>query len=39
MSEKGVKNGMRVEIREKGIKGTVQYVGLTSFAGESSIWI
>lgn len=34
MAEKLLKNGVRVEIREKGIKGTVQYVGLTSFAGE-----
>lgn len=36
MADKLLKNGARVEIKEKGIKGTVQYVGLTSFAGESS---
>lgn len=34
MAEKQLKNGSRVEIKDKGIKGTIQYVGLTSFAGE-----
>ncbi|KAG5677570.1 hypothetical protein PVAND_007319 [Polypedilum vanderplanki] len=32
MAEKILKVGSRVEIKEKGVKGTVQYVGLTSFA-------
>lgn len=34
MSEKLLKNGTRVEIKDKSIKGTIQYVGLTSFAGK-----
>lgn len=34
MAEKQLRNGARVEIKEKGIKGTIQYIGLTSFAGE-----
>lgn len=34
MSEKGFKVGSRVEIKDKGVKGTIQYTGLTSFAGE-----
>jgi hypothetical protein len=34
MSEKGLKVGSRVEIKEKGVKGTIQYIGLTGFAGE-----
>jgi hypothetical protein len=34
MSEKLLKNGSRVEIKDKNIKGTIQYIGLTSFAGE-----
>ena len=34
MSEKGLKVGARVEIKEKGVKGTIQYTGLTGFAGE-----
>jgi hypothetical protein len=34
MSEKLLKNGTRVEIKDKGIKGTIQYSGLASFAGE-----
>lgn len=36
MSEKILKVGTRIEVREKAVKGTVQYIGLTSFAGESS---
>lgn len=34
MADKGLKVGSRVELKEKGVKGTVQYIGLTSFAGE-----
>ena len=36
MAERILRIGTRVEIKEKGVKGTVQYIGLTSFAGESS---
>lgn len=36
MAERVLRIGTRVEIKEKGVKGTVQYIGLTSFAGESS---
>lgn len=36
MSEKLLKVGQRVEVKEKGVKATIQYIGLTSFAGESS---
>lgn len=34
MADKQLKNGARIEIKDKNIKGTIQYVGLTSFAGE-----
>lgn len=34
MAEKGFKVGARIEIKEKGVKGTIQYIGLTGFAGE-----
>lgn len=39
MSEKLLKNGARVEIKDKGIKGTIQYIGLTSFASMWLIWL
>ncbi|KAL7049117.1 hypothetical protein ACKWTF_003606 [Chironomus riparius] len=32
MAERILRIGTRVEIKEKGVKGTVQYIGLTSFA-------
>ncbi|XP_070497434.1 dynactin subunit 1 isoform X4 [Chironomus tepperi] len=32
MAERILRTGTRVEIKEKGVKGTVQYIGLTSFA-------
>jgi dynactin 1 len=36
MSEKLLKVGQRIEIKDKGVKGTIKFFGITTFASESS---